>query len=60
MLDVLCILFILGVYDLSLFYLTEKYYCKKYLFKNRVGCKCWSCRFYSKCRYVKRGDNNDK
>lgn len=49
-----------AISEIGLFAITEQLYCNKYLFKNRVGCKCWSCRFYSKCRYVKRGVKYDK
>ena len=35
------------------FYLTEKYYCKKYFKKDKTKCKAWSCRFYEQCHNEK-------
>ena len=41
--------------------------CKKYYLKNRMNCKCFTCRFHKKCTNsefknlilkVRKGDNN--
>lgn len=48
-LEILIIIFLVYITNEGYFYLTEKYYCKKYFKNDRTKCKCWSCRFYDKC-----------
>lgn len=36
--------------------LIEKWYCRKYYEKDKLKCKCWTCRFYDYCVNLKEGD----
>ena len=57
-LKLLLVIFVCYLYDRLLFYLTEKYYCKKNK-GNCKFCKCWSCKKYNKIREIEELKGSD-
>lgn len=50
------LLMFLFIWDQCLFYWIEKWYCKRY-YNKKVGCRCWSCRFYDICKYSNKKES---
>ena len=51
-LNILASLAILFLVSNTVDYLIEKYSCKKH-YKKESNCKCYTCRFYTKCKFTK-------